>query len=291
MENNNLKVGFIGQGWIGKNYADDFESRGIDVVRYDLDEHHLNLPLLKECRIVFVAVPTPTTPEGFNDKILIEAIKEATSPEQVIVIKSTVKVGTTEKIQRMLPDRYFIHSPEFLTEATAQADAANPERNLLGYTKQSKRFCPLVRSVLPNAVYTKFVPVEHAELVKYMGNCWFFFKIMAMNCFYDIAQEKGLEFNILKEMLSCDSRIGRSHINPVHQGGRGAGGDCFPKDFAVLKAMYSEATLKSGNERMFSGLRMLEEMEKFNVKLLAETGKSQNIIKEIYGDKLDEFFN
>ncbi len=291
MENNNLKVGFIGQGWIGKNYADDFEKRGLNVVRYDLDEHHSNLPLLKECQIVFVAVPTPTTPNGFDDKILIEAIKNSTNPGQVVVIKSTIKIGTTNKIQKMFPDRYFIHSPEFLTEATAKADAAHPERNLLGYTKESRRFCPLVRSVLPDASYTKFVPVENAEFVKYMGNCWFYFKIMAMNCFYDIAEEKGLDFNILKEMLSCDSRVGRSHVNPVHQGGRGAGGDCFPKDFVVFKEMYAESTLKSGKERMLLGLEMIKEMEKFNIRLLKETGKSQNTIKEIYGDKLDEFFN
>jgi len=64
-------IGFIGQGYIGKNYADDFERRGFRVVRYALENgYEKNRELIKRCDIVFVAVPTPTTPKGFSAKII-----------------------------------------------------------------------------------------------------------------------------------------------------------------------------------------------------------------------------
>ena len=70
------KIGFIGQGWIGKNYADNFEQRGFEVARYGLEaEYNGNKEKIKNCDIVFIAVPTPTTPEGFDCGILKQVIK------------------------------------------------------------------------------------------------------------------------------------------------------------------------------------------------------------------------
>ena len=105
-------IGFIGQGWIGKHYADSFEKRGYNVVRYDITpKYSHNKAKLKECAIIFVAVPTPTTPESnFDDSILINAIK-TTNKGQIVVIKSTIQVGITDKIQKMFPHRYILHSP------------------------------------------------------------------------------------------------------------------------------------------------------------------------------------
>jgi UDP-N-acetyl-D-mannosaminuronate dehydrogenase len=75
MNKNNTKIGFIGQGWIGKNYADDFESRGFDVVRYSLeDEYVINKGLISGCDVVFIAVPTPTKNGVFDDSIVREAL-------------------------------------------------------------------------------------------------------------------------------------------------------------------------------------------------------------------------
>ena len=75
MKKDNL-IGFIGQGWIGKHYADDFEKRGYDVVRYALEEPYIkNGDKIKDCDIVFIAVPTPSTLEGFDDSIVRKAIK------------------------------------------------------------------------------------------------------------------------------------------------------------------------------------------------------------------------
>ena len=70
------KIGFVGQGYIGKNYADDFENRGFEVIRYALEKPYTkNKDRIKDCDIVFIAVPTPTTPRGFDYSIVRSVIK------------------------------------------------------------------------------------------------------------------------------------------------------------------------------------------------------------------------
>ena len=99
-----MKIGFIGQGWVGKNLANDMEARGFDVVRYALEEPYThNGGDIKDCDIVFIAVPTPTTPQGFDDSVLRQAVKLVGS-QKTAVIKSTVLPGTTESIQKENPD-------------------------------------------------------------------------------------------------------------------------------------------------------------------------------------------
>jgi len=272
-------IGFVGQGFIGKNYANDFEKRGYKIIRYSLEKKYIkNKSKLKSCWLVFVAVPTPTTVKGFDDSILINAIKTATCKDQIVIIKSTIIVGTTDKIQKMFPDRYIIHSPEFLTEVTADIDAAEPDRNILGYTKKSKKVTEKVMNVLPHAPYEVMVPCKEAELVKYFGNCYFYLKIMLVNLVYDIAEDEKLDYNIIKSMLSGDTRIGKSHLEPTHKGGRGAGGDCFIKDMAAFREMYSKI---KGNS--IEGLAFLHNAENFNKYLLRNSDKNLTLLSEVYG--------
>ena len=118
MSNTN-RIGFIGQGFICGNLANDFEKRGYDIVRYSLSEPHVqNKELIKECDIVFIAVPTPTTPAGF-DYSIVESVVSLVGVGKIAVIKSTILPGTTEAIQAKYPDIHVFHSPEFLREKTA----------------------------------------------------------------------------------------------------------------------------------------------------------------------------
>ena len=88
-----LKVGFIGQGMVGKNMADDFVERGFEVIRYSLEPEYIgNRDLIKNCDVVFIAVPTPTTPKGFDDSILRKEVRLAGQGEN-LVIKKTVISG------------------------------------------------------------------------------------------------------------------------------------------------------------------------------------------------------
>ena len=215
-------IGFIGQGWIGKNYANDFESRGFRVVRYSLDEPYAkNAEAIKECDIVFIAVPTPTTPKGFNSSILKSAIKKV-GGGKIAVIKSTLLPGTTKEIQKENKERVVMHSPEFLTEATAAHDAANPQRNIIGLPIKNKKYlekAKLVLSVLPKAPFELVCDSNEAELIKYAGNNWFYFKIIFMNLVYDLSKKLGSDFEVVRSALAADPRVGTSHLMPIHKSG------------------------------------------------------------------------
>ena len=109
-----LQIGFIGQGFIGKHLADDFAERGFTIVRYALEpEFADNKDAIKDCDIVFIAVSTPTTPTGFDARIL-EAVLPLVGAGKTAVIKSTMLPGTTLRLQNQFPDIVVLHSPEFL---------------------------------------------------------------------------------------------------------------------------------------------------------------------------------
>jgi len=281
MAKNEKKIGFIGQGWIGKNYADDFEKRGYNIVRYSREEPYIkNRDEIKECDIVFVAVPTPTTPEGFNDRILRDALKNV-GDGKTAVIKSTVLPGTTESIQKDYPNIYVLHSPEFLTEATAAYDAANPDRNIIGIPVKSRGYAQKaneVMKVLPSAPYSLICDSKEAELIKYGGNCWFYFKVIFINMLYDLARKKGAKWDVVRDAMAADPRIGRTHLDPVHKAGRGAGGNCFIKDFAAFSKLYENEV---GDE---FGLKVLEGIKDKNIDLLIESGKDLDLLAGVYGE-------
>jgi UDPglucose 6-dehydrogenase len=277
------KIGFIGQGWIGKNYADNFEQRGYDVVRYGLEEPYANNgDKIKECDIVFIAVPTPTTPRGFDGSILRNAVKLA-GEGKIAVIKSTILPGTTESIQEENPKIFVLHSPEFLTESTAAYDAANPNRNIIGIPKDISEFkqkAGEVMKVLPYAPYQLICSAKEAELIKYGGNCWFYFKVIYINMLYDLAQKFGCSYEAIRDGMAADPRVGRTHLDPVHKSGRGAGGHCFIKDFAAFSQIYDEMV---GDEL---GRQVLESLKNKNINLLASSGKDLDLLAGVYGDKI-----
>lgn len=279
-----ILIGFIGQGWIGKNYADDFEKRGFNVVRYSQEEPYIkNKSKINDCDIVFIAVPTPTTPEGF-DLGIVRGVIKLVGKGKTAVLKSTILPGSTELIQKENPGIFVLHSPEFLTEATAAFDAGNPDRNIIGIPKKDKKFiekAELVLSVLPKAPYNKICSAREAELVKYGGNCFFYTKVIFMNLLYDLAREMGCSWEILGEMLSADPRIGNVHMNPVHKGGRGGGGHCFIKDFAAFIEIYKKLLSKDKK-----GMAVLLANETKNIELLVSSKKDPDLLKSVYGKGL-----
>ncbi len=276
----NIKIGFIGQGWIGKNYADNFEERGHDVVRYALEEpHRKNKEKIKKCDIVFIAVPTPSTPDGFDHSILEDAIKNV-GEGNVAVIKSTILPGVTERLQKVYPEVFVMHSPEFLTEATAAHDAANPDRNIIGISEMSDEHKEKARMVMDTLAYTPYKLVcsaKEAELIKYGGNCWFYFKVIFINMLYDLAREKGAKWEKIRDALSADPRIGRTHLDPIHKSGRGAGGHCFIKDFAAFSEIYND---KVGDDL---GMKVLDALQEKNIKLLLDSEKDLDLLEGVYG--------
>ncbi len=300
------KIGFIGQGWIGKHYADDFVNRGFNnVVRYSLEEPYLeNGEKIKDCEIVFIAVPTPTTVKGFDGSILRQAVKKV-GQGKIAVIKSTLLPGTIEEIQKENPGIFVLHSPEFLSEVRAAYDAAHPNRNIIGIPKMNdeyKKKAEEVLAVLPLAPYKLICRADEAELIKYGGNCWFYFKIIFINLLYDLAQKSGLNYEVIKEAMAADPRIGSSHLRavhdtkdeihngqlnfndfhlePRHKSGRGAGGHCFIKDFAAFTEFYRK---QIGDE---AGIKVLESLKDKNIDLLVKSNKDLDLLAGVYGEEV-----
>ncbi len=286
MLKNNL-IGFIGQGWIGKHYADDFEKRGHKVIRYALEEPYVkNGEEIKKCDIVFIAVPTPSTPQGFDDSIVRLAMKSV-GQGSVAVIKSTLLPGTTESIQAENPGITVAHSPEFLREATAAHDAANPARNIIGITQMSDELIARARAVidvLPKAPFEHICHAREAELIKYGGNCLLAIKVLFMNMLHDLVDQEGGDWERVSQAMAADERLGNSHWQPVHSSspgfkpGRGFGGHCFIKDFAALREMYEK---KINDEQ---GLKVLDAIMDKNIKYLLKSEKDLDILKGVYGE-------
>lgn len=278
------KIGFIGQGWIGKNYADNFEDRGYQVTRYAKEPKYIkNKNKIKNCDIVFVAVPTPTCENKFDCSILEQALS-IVGEGKIAIIKSTIVPGTTEKLQKKYPKKIILHSPEFLTEATARYDANHPKRNIIGYVdKKGKTAANKVMKVLPKAPYKSIIPVKAAELVKYTGNCFLYLKVIYINLIYDLAKKMDIDYEIVREAISHDPRIGFSHLDPIHKAGRGkkgrgAGSNCFIKDFAAFIQMY-----KKLNPKDKKGYDFLEKTQEKNIELLLQSKKDLELLKGVYG--------
>lgn len=292
MTNERPIIGFIGQGWIGKNFADNFEERGFATIRYAKEPpYHENKEALKDAEIVFVAVPTPTTPTGFDDSILRSVIAHA-YPGQTVVIKSTILPGTTDRISQEYPDRFVFHSPEFLREAHVKDDIARPERNIIGVPAHGlsepewKNRAERVLSVLPDAPYTAICSATEAELTKYGGNNFLYMKVVFMNMLYDLAKHHGADWDVIAKNMTADARIGASHMQPVHQHkhmgetiGRGAGGHCFIKDFAAFRKHFEET-----HPNEVETIMLLRAFEAKNNRLLRETKKDLDLLRGVYGE-------
>ncbi len=283
-----MTIGFIGQGFIGKHMADDFVTRGFAVVRYALEPaYSANRDAIAECDIVFIAVPTPTTPQGFDSSIL-EGVLSLVGVGKIAVIKSTVVPGTTTCLQKQFPDRILVHAPEFLREKFAAEDTARPARTIIGLPSMDTAHtiaAATVLKVVPKSSYELVCQSETAELIKYGGNCFLAQKVVFMNLLCDAAAACGADYSAISAAMAADARIGSSHMKVIdesgHPGsvpGRGAGGHCFPKDLAAFAAWY-EGIVSSDDK----GIAVWRAIEAKNTTLLQTSKKDLELLQGIYG--------
>lgn len=274
-------IGFIGQGFIGKHMADDFENRGYDLVRFALEEPYVtNKDKIAECDITFVAVPTPTTPKGF-DFSLIRGVLPLIGEGKTVVIKSTILPGTTEQLQKEFPNITVLHSPEFLREKSAAEDTAHPERNIIGISSEHVlQQAEAVMAVLPPAPYSVITTARNAECIKYIGNTFLYTKLIFMNIAHDFAEAAGADWEEVREAVGHDARIGLGHTNVVFDSGRGAGGHCFIKDFEALLEFYVQ------NAHDDVGADVLKALRRKNNQLLTSTSKDLDLLHGVYGDDI-----
>ena len=280
-------IGFIGQGFIGKSYADDLERRGYEVVRYALEApYRTNKWRIQECDIVFIAVPTPTTPRGFDFSIVRDSLKLIRNGATV-VIKSTLLPGTTAALQKKFPKLFIMHSPEFLVARSASKDAAKPARNIIGIPKKNAAFAARAKealAILPKAPFSLVCTSEEAEIVKYAGNAMLYLRVLLANMLYDTADAVGADYEVVRAAIAADPRIGPSHLQVIHDSGhkgakkgRGAGGLCFIKDVAAFTEFYKS---RVGD---WFGAALFDSAMRMNANLLMRSGKDLDLLEGVHG--------
>jgi UDPglucose 6-dehydrogenase len=276
-------IGFIGHGYVGKNYADNLEDRGYTVVRYSLEEPYVkNKDKVKECDIVFVAVPTPTTPKGFDSSIVEGALK-LIKKGATVVIKSTILPGTTKRLQKKFPHLTLMFSPEFLSVATARQDTDSPFVCVIGIPvddEQHRKAADMMHGILPKAPLHLTCTSEEAEIYKYAHNINGYTQILAFNLMYDLALHHKADWARIEKALKADPYIPTRYATPVHKSGRGAGGGCFIKDMAAFSHHY-RAVLKNKQAHAF-----LQAAERHNISLLVGTNKDLDLLSGVYGKKV-----
>jgi UDPglucose 6-dehydrogenase len=237
-------VAIMGTGMVG-GALDRFlrSRRGIRAGLFDPPKGLDDPTVLAHADILFIAVPTPFDQRTgrFDDSYLRAALEAIPEDGKTIVIKSTVLPGTTDALQAAHPRQRFLFNPEFLTEATADWDMAHPNRQLVGYTSQSKHDAELVLSLLPDAPFQRTLPARDAETVKYFCNAFYALKVAYANQMYDLSQRIGVDYETVRDCVQVEPMMGTNHLRIFHQGYRGYGGKCLPKDTRAIIRLADEA--------------------------------------------------
>lgn len=235
-------VGVIGNGFVGNAIAKGF-TKHVKVRIYDLDTSRSTHSFLDTVQsdFIFVCLPTPMiSAEGgdCNLSILENFFKLADDvvTKGIFIIKSTVPIGTTKKINKKYPDMKIIHNPEFLTAANAEKDFVEADRHVLGGDKNLvKKATKLYKECFPDTPIFS-MSSDESECVKYFANCFLAAKVMVFNEMKVLCDNiKDVDYDVIMEGVASDSRINHSHTYvPGPDGDYGFGGTCFPKDINAL---------------------------------------------------------
>jgi len=295
-----MKIAVVGTGYVGLVTGTCFAEVGIDVVCIDVNTQKIEnlnkgiLPIyepgleemvsrnvekgrlkfstslkdsISECDVAFIAVGTPPGEDGSADlKYVIGVAKEigANINDYIVVVtKSTVPVGTAQKVKNAINDELgkrnaniefdVASNPEFLKEGAAIDDFLKPDRIVIGV--ESKHAEEIMRKLykpfLLNGHPIIFMDVPSAEMTKYAANSMLATKISFMNDIANLCEIMGADVNMVRKGIGSDARIGNKFIYP----GIGYGGSCFPKDVKAL--------IKTASENGYR-MQILESVESVN---------------------------
>jgi UDPglucose 6-dehydrogenase len=203
-----------------------------------------------QCEIIFLALPTPPGEDGSADLRYILGVAKDLShiitDYKVIVDKSTVPVGTAEKVAAIISENLspklfdVVSNPEFLREGVAVEDFLKPDRVVIGTESEKARkvmrklYEPFVRQ--GNPIY--FMDERSAEMTKYAANSYLAARISFMNEISNLCEKLGANVDMVRIGMGSDNRIGKRFLFP----GIGYGGSCFPKDVQALAMTASQNT-------------------------------------------------
>ncbi|MFC6487904.1 UDP-glucose dehydrogenase family protein [Nitratireductor sp. GCM10026969] len=272
-----MQITMIGAGYVGLTTGTCLANMGHDVCCYDIDSRRItrlerfDLPIyepglenamrravdvghlrfsskirtsVSEADAVFITVGTPSAPTGGIDLTHVFSAARQIAPHlkrgAVIVIKSTVVVGTAQRVREMIArergafDIRVASNPEFLREGSAMRDFAEPDRIVLGADDARSR--RLLRSIYGTfekiGIPMVVTSTGNAELIKYAANAFLAMKIGFINDVADLCEKAGGDIADVTRGIGLDHRIGDSFLQP----GPGFGGSCFPKDTRAFAA-------------------------------------------------------
>lgn len=270
-----MDIAVVGTGYVGLVTGTCFSETGNHVICVDIDENkvrrlkqgeitiyepglealfernarqgrlHFTTDLagaVAQAKVIFLALPTPPGADGSADLSYILGVAEKLShlirDYKVIVDKSTVPVGTAEKVAAILaknldPDLFdVVSNPEFLREGVAVEDFMKPDRVVVGLQSERAKkvmqelYDPFVRQGNP----ILFMDERSAEMTKYAGNAYLATRITFMNEIANLCERVGANVDQVRLGIGADTRIGKRFLFP----GVGFGGSCFPKDVKAL---------------------------------------------------------
>jgi UDPglucose 6-dehydrogenase len=276
-----MKIAVVGTGYVGLVTGTCFSELGNHVTCVDIDEDKVNrlkngqIPIyepglevlfernvqhgrlkfttdlaegVKGAKVIFLALPTPPGEDGSADLKYISKVADDLGPllteYTVVVDKSTVPVGTAEKVRDRIAanatsDFDVVSNPEFLREGVAVDDFMKPDRVVVGTTSlkatsvMDALYAPLVRQGNPII----FMDERSAELSKYAANAFLATKITFMNEIANLCEKLGANVDDVRKGIGTDSRIGKRFLFA----GIGYGGSCFPKDVQALAKSSADA--------------------------------------------------
>ena len=268
-------VAIIGLGYVGITTSVGLAGLGHNVVGYDINSERVDLLISGKAPIFetgltealeenlskgtlsftksldtlskvnseffFVCVPTPQDASGAANLSfvldVVRQLKEIATPGSVVVLKSTVPVGSGERVRLALgrPDVHVASNPEFLREGSALRDFMFPDRIIAGAS--DPQVAEMVLSLYQNLDSQKLATsIESAELVKYSTNAYLATRLSFVNDLAALCEKVGASIDDVVAGLGSDSRIGTSFLSP----GPGWGGSCFPKDTRALVSVASD---------------------------------------------------
>lgn len=299
-----MKIAIVGTGYVGLVTGTCFAEVGMDVTCIDIDQKKIDnlnqgiLPIyepgldelvkrnaekkrlhfstslkdsIQGAEIVFIAVGTPPGEDGSADLKYVLAVAssigEYAQNPLVVVTKSTVPVGTAEKVRAALKtqldkrssklDIYVASNPEFLKEGAAIEDFMKPDRIVVGVDRPEAEelMRKLYKPFLMNGHPIYIMDIPSAEMTKYAANAMLATKISFMNDIANLCEIMGADVNMVRKGIGSDSRIGTKFIYP----GVGYGGSCFPKD---VKALIKTAKENNYHMRILNSVEDVNEAQK-----------------------------